>query len=385
MNPIYLDYNATTPIDPEVADAMIPFIRNHFGNPSSSHSLGKFNQRAIEEARQNVADLIGAQSDEIYFTSGGTESNNLTIKGIFFKEGQQSDHFVTSCFEHPAVKQPALFHESQGGSVTWIDTDKDGVVNTEQIEQACHEQTRLVSIMHSNNEIGTLQPIREIADFCSLREIPIHTDASQSLGKVPVNVDELGVDFLTIAGHKLYAPKGIGALFIRAGQSLAASIHGANHEKGVRPGTENVPYIVGLGVAAKLAREKEESNAARLESLRDRLERGIVDKIHGVRINGSNASRLPNTSSLTFPHVVAANMLSAISDLCVSTGAACHSGVVQLSDTLRAIGLNEEQGAGTVRISCGRYTTEEEIDQAVAILLNAWQEEFDSSNSNRTH
>lgn len=373
MTRIYLDYNATTPIADPVTDAMIPFLREHFGNPSSSHSLGRTCKDAIEQARGQVAALIGAQTDEIYFTSGGTESNNLTIKGTFLREDLRTGQLVTSVFEHPAIKVPAEFHRSQGGRVTWLPTDQQGVVDLSAAEQAIQASTGLVSVMHANNEIGTVQPIRQIAELCRRFDVPLHTDAAQSVGKIRVNVDELGVDFLTIAGHKLYAPKGIGALYIRRGKSLVPSVHGAGHERGVRPGTENVPYIVGLGLAASQLMQIDQA-MIRMKQLRDRLEDGLLKKIPGLSINGREADRLPNTSSLNFPGVVAANMLAQVPELCVSTGAACHSDTVALSDTLRAIGLRPEQGAGTVRISCGKPTTEAEIDEAVSLLVRAWEQ-----------
>lgn len=373
MNQIYLDYNATTPIAEEVSDAIIPFLREHYGNPSSAHLLGRKCREAIDEARQQVADLIGATAEEIYFTSGGTESNNLTIKGLFLKEAAKPGHLVTSSFEHPAIKEPALFEQSRGSQVTWLPVSSEGIIDMDKAAKAIDESTRLVTVMHANNEIGTLQPIKELSEICLQYQVPLHTDAAQSLGKVNVNVGELGVDFLSIAGHKLYAPKGVGALFVRKGHSLSRVIHGAGHEKGVRPGTENVPYIVGLGVAAELARKQLATAAPHLESLRDRMEAMLQSRIPGLTVNGKAVSRLPNTSSVNFPGVNATQMLGTIPDLLVSTGAACHSDTVALSDTLQAIGLDSETGKGTVRISCGKPTREEEIDQAVELLVKAWE------------
>lgn len=380
MRQIYLDYNATTPIAPEVCDAMDPFLREHFGNPSSSHSLGRLCKEAIEVARAQVAALIGAQPDEIFFTAGGTESNNLVIKGTFFAEANRTARFVTSAFEHPAIKKPALFHQQSGGQVVWIGTDSHGVVDLDQLESVCQQDdVRLVSVMHANNEIGTLQPISKISRICAGRKIPLHTDAAQSIGKVRVRVDELGVDYLTIAGHKLYAPKGVGALFVRAGQNLVPSVHGANHEKGVRPGTENVPYIVGLGVAAKLALTREAESIQKMKQVRDRFEQILIGGIAGLTINGHQAERLPNTSSLNFPKVTASEMLKKVPELCVSTGAACHSDTIALSDTLSAIGLNEQVGAGTVRVSCGKNTTMEEMELAASLLINAWENSVENA------
>jgi len=342
--------------------------------------MGNYCHDAIEESRVHLANLIGASPSEIYFTSGGTESNNLVIKGIFFDPQHQEGQLITSCFEHPAIKEPARFHQSNGGNVLYLDADSHGTVDLNQLEATINSNTKLVSIMHANNEIGTIQPLKAISEICRRSAIKLHTDAAQSLGKIQTNVDELGVDFLTIAGHKLYAPKGIGALYIRNGLSLVPSIHGANHEKGVRPGTENVPYIVGLGVAAKLAKEKETESPKLMESLRDTFQQYVTDQIgSGITVNGNHTNRLPNTSSINFPNVVASQMLQTIPQLCLSTGAACHSGSVSLSDTLSAIGLTEAVGAGTVRFSCGRYSTAEEINTAATLLVTAWKECHESN------
>ena len=374
VTPIYLDYNATTPVDPTVADTIVPLLREHYGNPSSSHALGKVCRDAVDKARQQVASLVGASPDEIFFTAGGTESNNLVIQGTFLKEGNRTAGMVTSCFEHPAVRNPALFHRENGGEVSFVKTDSSGVIDLDELKQVLNDRTRLVSVMHANNEIGTLQPIRELSEICSLRGIPLHTDAAQSVGKVPVRVDDLGVDFLTIAGHKLYAPKGVGALYIRRGQKLLPAIHGANHENGVRPGTENVPYIAGLGAAAQLVMEQGKEKEKQLQNLRDRLEKHLAEQIgNGISFNGCLAERLPNTSSVNFPGVEATRLLAEIPGLCVSTGAACHSDSIRLSDTLKAIGIDEQTGAGTVRISCGRFTTDEEVDRAGNLLVKAWE------------
>lgn len=374
MQQIYLDYNATTPVDPEVQEAIIPFLREHFGNPSSSHSLGRACKEAIEEARGRVATLLNAEHDEIYFTSGGTESNNLVIKGIFFQHENRKANMVTSSFEHPAISVPALFHEEMGGTVTHVGCDEHGVIAVESVEHAIQSNTKLVSIMHANNEIGSLQPISEMGSVCKEHNILFHTDASQSVGKVKTDVEKLGVDFLTIAGHKLYAPKGIGALYMRQGTDLIPSIHGANHERGVRPGTENTPYIVGLGVAAKIALKKLNTGKNHQAQQRDRLEALLKQEIgEHLTINAESAVRLPNTSSVNFPNVNAADMLKRIPELCVSTGAACHSDAVSLSATLRSIGLSQEVGKGTIRISLGQYTTDEEIDLAANHLISAWE------------
>lgn len=375
MKQIYLDYNATTPIEREVFDGMVPFLTDHFGNPSSSHYLGRICREAIERARGQVAALIGAEPDEIYFTSGGTEANNLAIKGVFFQPENRDGRLVTSCFEHPAVKVPAQFHHQCGGKVTFVKCDSSGTIDPETVEAAIDQETRLVSIMHANNEIGSVQPISEISSICRERGVLFHTDAAQSVGKYRANVDELGVDFLTIAGHKLYAPKGVGALYIRNGVKIVPAVHGASHERGLRPGTENVAYIVGLGIAASLAMRQETRAAERMRRQRNRLEEILRQEIGDrLMINGINSQRLPNTSSLVFPDVIAESMLRKIPEICVSTGAACHSDSISLSDTLSAIGLNDQQGAGTVRISLGRNTTDEEIESAANLLLTAWEQ-----------
>ncbi len=373
MQQIYLDYNATTPVDPEVFDAMRPFFTEHFGNPSSSYSLGSVCREAIEDARNRIAALLGSQSDEIYFTGGGTESNNIAIKGTLLQAEKQQGHLVTSCFEHPAVSEPARFHSENGGTVSRVGCDTNGMIDADSIKKELKEETRLVSIMHANNEIGTVQPIREISELCRDQEVVFHTDAAQSVGKVRVKVDELGVDLLTLAGHKIYGPKGIGVLYIRHGTEITPPVHGANHERGIRPGTENVPYIVGLGVAAKKCSEHLVDSERKLRSFRDQLESILMREIQGLMINGGNAPRLPNTTSIIFPDVNAGNLLKRLPELCVSTGAACHSHTVELSDTLKGIGLTAVQGSGTLRISCGRMTQEKEITTAANLLISAWE------------
>ena len=375
MRQIYLDYNATTPISPRVRESMEPFLGEYFGNPSSGHSIGRVCREAIEDARGHIAALIGADRDEVIFTSGGTESNNLALKGILLQNGPSADgHLIISAIEHPAVAQPAEYLSGLGYAITVVGCDRNGIVDPDDIRKAIRADTRLVSIMHANNEIGSVQPIREISTICHEHGVPIHTDAAQSLGKIRTKVDELGVDLLSIAGHKLYAPKGIGVLFVRQTVDLQPMLHGAGHEKGLRPGTENVPFIVGLGTAALLAAHDLERNSARMILLRDRLCQQLCDAIGpSLTLNGTQGPRLPNTLSVNFPGVTGSELLARIPELCASTGAACHSHGSSMSDTLRAIGLHPKMAQGTVRLSVGWFTSEDDVDRAANLLIGAWE------------
>jgi len=375
MRAIYLDYNATTPIAPAAQEAMLPFLAEHFGNPSSSHTLGRAVGEALEDARWRVAQLLGADRDEIIFTSGGTESNNLAIKGAAFRNAPAgSGHIVISAVEHPAVFEPARWLESLGYGLTVVGCDRGGVVDPSAIEAAIRFDTVLVSIMHANNEIGTVQPIEQIANLCREKGVLFHTDAAQSVGKIPTNVQDLGVDMLSLAGHKMYAPKGVGALYVRRGVDLDPLMHGAGHEGGRRAGTENMLEIVALGKAAELAAEHLEEAATRLAALRDRLQEQLLAEGDGrLTVNGADAPRLPNTLSVNFPGVSGAAMLQRMPELCASTGAACHAGSDNLSPTLAAIGLSAEVARGTVRLSVGWYTSEDEVDSAASLLLSAWE------------
>jgi len=381
--PIYLDYNATTPIDPAVREAMLPYLLEHFGNPSSTHAYGKEAHAAVEKARQQVADLIGAESDEIVFTGGGSEASNLAIKGTclrrprgllsrLFGRSTGSFHIIATAVEHPATLQPIDFLRRLGCQVTILPVDRFGRIDAEEFALTTTDQTRLVSIMHSNNEVGSLMPIQGIAEHCRLAGIISHTDCAQSLGKVPVNVRDLGVDLLTIAGHKLYAPKGIGALFVRRGVSLEPLIHGAGHERGRRAGTENVPYIVGLGKAAELAAASLPAATDRLKALRDRLHYKLSVAL-GERLilNGHPELRLPNTLNVNFVGHVGSELLEKVPGVAASTGSACHEGKVSQSPVLCAMGVPPEVGKGAVRLSVGRFTTEEEVDRAAEMLVAA--------------
>ncbi len=375
MRQIYLDYNATTPIATSVREAMLPFLSDHYGNPSSGHALGRACAEAIEDSRNRVSKLLGCDADEIVFTGCGSESNNLALKGVMMRdEPRRLGHLIISAIEHPAIAEPAKYLQRLGYDVTVVPCDRHGVVQPGDIESAIQSDTKLASIMHANNEIGTIQPIREIADACHAHDVLLHTDAAQSVGKIRTKVDELGVDMLTIAGHKVYSPKGIGALYVRRGVALEPVLHGAGHESGLRAGTENVPYIVALGESATLANKNLDDNHDRLARLRDRLYNQLRGEIgSGLTVNGQQAPRLPNTLSVNFPEVVAQEMLARLPELCASTGAACHSGTTSMSETLSAIGLQPNIAAGTVRLSVGWHTSEEEVDRAASLLIGAWE------------
>jgi cysteine desulfurase len=376
MRVIYLDYNATTPVAPSVVEAMQPFFTEHYGNPFSRHALGRACREAIEDARGELAATLGADRDEIIFTSGGTESNNLAIKGVMMQGAPAvGGHLIISAIEHPAVAEPARYLESSGFDVTVVGCDAQGVVDPASVKAAIRRDTRLVSVMHANNETGVIQPMREISDICREHNVLLHTDAAQSVGKINASVDDLGVDLLSVAGHKLYAPKGIGALYIRRGVRLEPILHGAEHEAGLRPGTENVAYIVGLGRAAMLAYRSLEQSGERLKWLRDRLHARLSSVIgERMTVNGRGALRLPNTLSVNFLDVSAVDLLARIPELCASTGSACHSGSAGMSATLAAMGVTPEQARGTVRLSVGWFTSEEDMARAAELLIGAWED-----------
>jgi len=372
MTAIYLDYNATTPLDPAVLEAMLPYLREHFGNPSSTHAFGIAAHEAVDLARRQVAEMLGAEADEIVFTSGGSEASNHALKGIVFACPRAASaasiknvHLITSAIEHPATLRPCEFLQGFGCQLTILPVDRHGCVDPDVVRKALDRPTTLVSIMHANNEVGTLQPIREIAELAHARGALVHTDAAQSAGKLPVNVQELGVDLLSLAGHKLYAPKGIGALYVRRGVKVEPLIHGAGHEGGRRAGTENVPYVVALGKACAIARESLPQSTERLRSLRDRL----WHRLHSlwgdqVVLNGHPEKRLPNTLNVNFVGQIGAELLRNLPEVAASTGSACHEGSVRLSPVLQAMGVPPELGRGAVRLSVGRITTEAEIDRA---------------------
>ncbi|MGM0375388.1 MAG: cysteine desulfurase family protein [Bacteroidota bacterium] len=369
-SPVYLDYNATTPIDPKVAEAMWPFISTRFENPSSSYQCGQTVKEAINKARQQVAQLINASPEEIVFTSGGTESNNHATRGVIDHPKNKGKHIITSSIEHPAITEVCKYLESQGNDITYIPVDSTGKVNPEDVKKAVRPDTMLITIMHANNEVGTIQPIREIAKVAKQNHVPVHTDAAQSAGKITTDVKDLGLDLLSLAGHKLYAPKGIGALYIKKGTRIANLLYGAGQEKGMRPGTENVPYIVALGKAAEIAHWNLKTNAANMSATRDRLINGLKKQVAtNVIVNGDLPNALPNTLSVAFEGIDAHTLTSLVGNkLCLSTGSACHADSVELSPVLKAMNIDHLKGAGTVRLSTGRSTTNEEIDYAIEVL-----------------
>lgn len=376
MKSIYLDYNATTPIAPEVADAMIPFLREHFGNPSSSHPYGIATKQAIENARQQVAGLIHCSPEEVVFTSGGTESNNYAIRGSVLARRDQGNHIITSAVEHPAVLEVCRWLESQGFHLTILPVDSYGLVDPQDLEKAMTPGTLLVSVMHANNEVGTIQPIPELARIAHRYGALLHTDAAQSTGKIPVNIAELDVDLLSIAGHKLYAPKGIGALYIRSGVQLDKLMFGANHELNRRAGTENVLEIVGLGAASQIAARDLADNQKHYQTLRDQLYNGLREYFDEtqMRLNGHPDKRLPNTLSVSFRGVEANTLLAEIGEkVSASAGAACHAESVEVSSVIQAMQVPVEWAMGTVRFSVGRETNSLEINQAVEIVREAVQ------------
>ena len=378
--PVYLDYNATTPLTPEVIEAMLPFLEKHFGNPSSSHPYGNITRQAVEVARRHVANLIHANAHEIVFTSGGTESNNLALRGAANALREEGNHIITSAIEHPAVIEVCNHLVGQGLQLTVLPVDEFGRVSPENLHAAIQPETILVSIMHANNEVGTIQPIRQLAAIAHQHGALFHTDAAQSVGKMPVDVDELGVDLLSIAGHKLYAPKGVGALYIRQGVQLDKVIFGAGQEGGRRPGTENVLEIVGLGKAAQQARSDLALNISHFTKMRDRLHQGLQQALPegSIRLNGHPQDRLPNTLNISFKNIQANVLLEQIQEqVAASAGAACHADQVSVSAVLQAMGVPLEWAKGTVRFSVGRMTTGKEIDRAVKIIAAAvtglWQ------------
>jgi len=369
---IYLDYNATTPLLPEVVDAMMPFLRDHFGNPSSAHAFGRTARDAVEKARGQVAALLQCDADEVVFTSGGTESNNLAIRGVT-EACSDRRHVVTSGIEHPAVAAACSWLERHGWRVTRAGVDEEGRIRIHEVSACIEPGTALVTVMHANNETGVLQPIAAVAKVARAVGAIVHTDAAQSVGKVPVHVRELGVDLLSVAGHKLYAPKGVGALYVRRGTPLVPLALGASHEHGLRPGTENVASIVGLGVACERARLDLDAEGARVRTLRDQLWQCLRDRIPGLAQNGHSQERLPNTLSLRFPRVSGAALLAAAPQVAASTGSACHAGHEQPSSAVVAMGVPPHEALGTVRLTLGRRSTEEEIHRAAKALAEAWR------------
>jgi cysteine desulfurase len=370
MNSICLDYNASTPIASEVAEAMRPHLEGNFGNPSSLHWAARGAREAVEAARGQVAQLLGCRPDEVVFTSGGREANNLALKGLFFRRISRSSHLITSQIEHPATIEPCRFLERLGAKVTYVRVDGTGLVDPDDIRRAIVKDTFLISIMHANNEVGTIQPITEIARIAREHGVPLHTDAAQSVGKIATNVETLGVTLLSIAGHKVYAPKGIGALYIRGGLEIEPLVHGAGHEGGRRAGTESAMLTAALGQACEVARPK-----IGLPSLRqmrdlfwDQLRAAFGNQ---VVLNGHPQHRLPNTLNVSFVGRVGADILAQVPNVAASTGSACHSGETKLSPVLKAMGIAPEVGMGAIRFSLGRSTTQDEIEDVVHRLTRA--------------
>jgi len=373
VTPVYLDYNATTPIDPEVANEMLPYIHTFYGNPSSSYTIGRINKEAINRARQQVADLINADPEEIIFTSGGTESNNHAIRGIALTNKEKGKHIITSSIEHPAVTEVCKYLSSFGWDITYLPVDRNGKVDPKDIANALRKDTVLISIMHANNEVGTIQSIKEIAGIAKQSKIVFHTDAAQSVGKIETDVKKLGVDLLTIAGHKLYTPKGIGALYIKKGTRIENLMYGAGQENGIRPGTENVVHIVALGKACEIAQRDFNKNVSTMFSMRERLLNGLINKFgERVKVNGELSNTLPNTLSVAFDKAEAHALASLISkEVYISTGSACHADSIEISSVLRAMKMDAMTAASTVRISTGKFTHEKEIDIAIESISNA--------------
>lgn len=373
--PIYLDYNATTPVAPEVLDAMLTWLHDQFGNPSSAHPYGRRAAQAVATARQQVADLIGAQSQEIVFTGCATEANNLALLGVARALGRTRRHLVVSAIEHPAVMAPAMVLREQGWDVTVVPVDGLGRISLEALKQSLRVETALVSVMHANNEVGTVQPIAEIARLTRGRRILLHTDAAQSAGKLPLNVDELGVDLLTLAGHKFYAPKGVGALYVRSGTPIRSVLHGAEQEHGLRPGTENVASIVALGAAAAMAQRSLPAASEHLRAMRDHLQQRLAAAVPNLQLNGHPERRLPNTLHVSFPGASGRALLGEAAEVvAASVGSACHSEHDAVSVVLAAMGFDSARASGAVRLSVGRGTTRDEVERAAEALVCAWQQ-----------
>jgi cysteine desulfurase len=367
MKRVYLDHNATTPVEQEVLEAMLPFLSADFGNAASIHSFGQRARAAVETAREPVAALIGARPQEIIFTSGGTESDNHAIFGIVEAAGGHDKHVITTPIEHEAVLNTCQALEKQGISVTYLSVDREGRIDLEALRRAISRETVLVTIMHANNELGTVQPLEEIGRIAAEADVYFHTDAVQSAGKLPIDVRSMGVDLLSLSGHKLYAPKGIGALYIKSGTRLRQLLYGGHHQRGFRPGTENVAGIVGLGKAAEMAPRSLAEDAKRVSALRDKLEQGLLAGVPDSSVNGGRAPRMANTTNLLFHGVEGEALVIALDlkGLACSTGAACSSGAVEPSHVLTAIGLPPEEARASLRFSLGRHTTSEDIDFAL--------------------
>jgi len=369
---IYLDHNATTPVAPEVVEAMKPYLGGRYGNPSSSHGLGRLAKQDLQEARGQVSEFLGCLPEEVVFTSGGTESNNMVIKGVAESLAKKGRHIITTAVEHPAVINPCLFLMYQGYNLTFLPVDATGLVDPASVKEALQPTTILISVMHANNETGTVEPIEQIGVLAREAGVFFHTDAAQSAGKIPVNVSDLNVDFLSLAGHKMYAPKGVGAIFIKKGVKIEPFMHGAGQESGRRAGTENVMLAAALGRASFLARQHMLEEAGRIRHLRDRLHEILATNIPDLVLNGHPQARLPNTLNLSLTGVEGGRLLEALPEICASTGAACHDRSVKLSHVLAAMKVTEEVGRGAVRLTLGRQNTEAEIETAAKMIVRAY-------------
>ncbi|MDI6708357.1 MAG: cysteine desulfurase NifS [Candidatus Thermoplasmatota archaeon] len=375
MKRIYLDHAATTPIAQEVLKEMLPYFTEFYGNASSLHSFGREAHNAIEKARAQIANLIKAKEEEIIFTSSGTESDNLAIKGIAYRHKElitdfEGPHIITSAIEHPAVLETCKYLEQQGFRVKYLPVDKYGFVNVEELENSISKGTFLITIMHANNEIGTIEPIEEIGKIAKERDVILHTDAVQSFGKVPIDVGKMNADLLSVSAHKIYGPKGVGALYIKRGVQVEPLIHGGGHERGLRSSTENIAGIVGLGKAAELAQQRIESDAAYMTKLRDKLIKNITENIEESYLNGHPTKRLPNNAHFRFTGIEGESLVLSLDEkgIASSTGSACSSKKLEPSHVLLAIGLNEVEAHGSLRLTLGRENTEEEIDYVLGVL-----------------
>ncbi len=371
MKQIYMDHGATTPVDPLVVDAMLPYFTEKFGNASSLHSFGQEATSALEQSRQQVAASIGAKPEEIIFTSGGTESDNLAIKGIAYRNSGKGKHIITSTIEHPAILNTCAYLEKEGFDVTYVPADSDGIIDMDELKKAIRDDTILISVMHANNEIGTIQPISDISKLAKEKSIYLHTDAVQSFGKIAVNVNELGVDMLSMSSHKIYGPKGVGALYVRKGTLLQALAHGGSHERSMRAGTENISGIVGFAKAVALADERLVDDEKHMTQLRDSLIGKVMDSIDDVELSGHPTNRLPNNVNLRFSFIEGESMLLFLDmkGIAISTGSACSSKSLEPSHVLTAIGLRPEDSHGSLRITLGKDNTQEEVDYVVDALV----------------
>jgi cysteine desulfurase len=365
---IYLDHNATTPIDPRVYEAMEPYLTEYYGNPSSIYRAGQDVRKAVEDARDALAGLLGAKPREVLFTSGGTESDNTAIKGIALNRG--SGHIITSAIEHPAVIEVVRWLEKRGFTATYVGADSDGLVNPEEVRQAITDETIVISIMHANNEVGTIQPIEEIAAIAHERGVLFHTDAVQTTGKIKIDVDATGIDLLSLSAHKFYGPKGVGALYVKKGTRFDPCVHGGHQERGIRGGTENVASIIGLGKAAEIAMAEMDEESKRVRSLRDKLEKGLAESITDLRFNGHREKRMYNTASVIVKYVEGEAMLLNLDyhGIAASSGSACTSGSLDPSHVLLAMGIPAPIAHGSLRFSLGRATTEEGVDKVIEVL-----------------